>query len=149
MSKIKTHYTNFKEKLYQKYFIKTLFTDLQMLEVIYKTHDSYYKQNANSNVEDSSLVIIFPIDLDIVVSKLNSDKHHILNRLKNMNNLYNQKVLTENPLSNDYYQINFSNICSILAQLRDQNKEIRSANIKSWISIIIAITSAVIAYKGL
>lgn len=125
--------------------MKTLFTDLELLKTIHELYYDEYYNMISCGVYDLTEGVT--IDLDKIAKDIGSNKHLIQDRLSNHLNIKHKEshkrlLYSENGISNAPHTINFTHLCSILAKLQDDDKEIKTANRNANISILIASLSA-------
>lgn len=125
--------------------MKTLFTDLELLETIHKLYEKDYLNYdglPSSNGKTNDLKNEVPIKLEDVASELKTDTNIIEHRLiQNLNNKYVYETREERVLLfySNGSRINYPYLCAILAKLQDDNKKIENTFNVACFSLFVAI----------
>lgn len=122
--------------------IKLQFTDFYLLKTIYEMYkDDYLKR------ENNKTLFYIPIDCELVAKKMNVDAELVFQRLNfHLNKRYGYKQddgsrveFFAMKVDNVMHCINYPYLCSVLADMADNKKELRITQIISIAAIIISI----------
>jgi hypothetical protein len=131
---------------------KRIPTDIEILDIIY---NSYYDEFTHYTNESPSrnTKIYLPIDISEVADKLKVDGDVVFGRLYyHLENKYGYKNEDDSKISffalkagNDLHCVNFPYLASVLAELRDKQKEYRTGTVIALFSLCISIVSLIVS----